>query len=61
MAKAATPPATPPTITPVLLLLELGAIDGTMIIVERMVVVTTTPSAAVELEKVNKRHSSDDI
>jgi len=46
-AMAATPPATPPAIAAVLLLL-LGAEDGTMIIVDWMVVVTIKPSASVD-------------
>ena len=45
------PPATPPMIAPVLLLLpELGEV-GTTIIVERMVVVTITPFGSVDLEE----------
>lgn len=48
-ARAATPPATPPTIAPVLLLLPELEEDGTMITVDWMVVVTTKPSGSVDL------------
>jgi len=43
------PPATPPPIAPALLLLELGAPVGTMIIVDSRVVVTTKPSVSVDM------------
>lgn len=46
------PPAIPPTIAPVLLLLcplELALTDGVIRMVDWMVVVTITPSAPVEL------------
>jgi hypothetical protein len=58
-ARMAMPPATPPTIAPVLLLLELEAPVGTMIIVERRVVVITTPSASVELKKKTSDEKND--
>jgi len=45
--RAAKPAATPPTIAPVLLLLELDPV-GKMTSVPSRVVVTTTPSAAVD-------------
>jgi hypothetical protein len=49
------PPAIPPLIAPALLLLELDAPVGTMIIVDSRVVVTTKPSDSVDLKKKNIR------